>query len=58
MTERMKKLFAEMLIGMRRNLDRAEAVYLQLARFAVESMNRGDFTPERLSQPLPSTISS
>ena len=50
MTEQMKKLFAEMLIGMRRNLDRAEAVYLQLARLAVESMNRGDFTPERCAE--------
>lgn len=50
MTGRMKKLYADMLIGMRRNLDRAGDVYLELAGLVMAGMTGNGFTPRRYAE--------
>ena len=50
MTEQTKKLYARMLIGIRRDLERAENAYLRLARLAVEGMTQDRFTPRRRAE--------
>ena len=50
MTEQTKKLYERMLIGMRRDLERAADAYIQLAHLAVEGMNQNRFTPRRRAE--------